>query len=134
MLAGAAAAWPLRARAQQSREIRRIGILIVFEEIDPDAQSSLNALVQGLREYGWSDGRNIRIDYRWGAAEHDRGLALAKELVAMQPDLMVACGGPAAAALSQAHPGGNLTGIGNRFADFGRPSSPIPGRKSLGQT
>ena len=137
LVGGAAAAWPLAARAQQGERMRRIGVLTVFAETDSEARSSLNALVQGLQELGWSDGRNVRIDYRWEAAEHNRAQTLAKELIALQPDLIVACGGPAAAALSQAthsipivfvqvvdpiafgivaglaHPGRNFTGFTN---------------------
>jgi putative ABC transport system substrate-binding protein len=134
LLGGAAVAWPLTARAQPQR-MRRIGIMLVFDENDSDAQSSVRVLVHRLDELGWTAGRNLHIDYRWGAAERSRARALAQELVAMQPDMIVACGGPAAFAVWQAirsvpivfvqvvdpiglgivaslaRPGGNLTGF-----------------------
>jgi putative ABC transport system substrate-binding protein len=139
LIGGGAAtlAWPLAARAQQPQTMRRIGVLVVFAETDPVARSQIAAMVQGLQDLGWSEGRNVRIDYRWSAAERSEALGLAKELVATGPDLIVACGGPPAAALAQAtrsvpivfvqvidpielgivaslaRPGGNITGFTN---------------------
>ena len=134
LLGGAAAAWPLAARSQQRERMRRIGVLTSFPTNDPEARAWVGALVQGLRELGWANGQNIRIDDRW-AGEPSRALALANELVQLKPELIVACGGPAAAALqgttrslptvfvqvvdpvafglvaSLAHPGGNITGF-----------------------
>ena len=98
LLGGAAAAWPLAARAQQPM---RIGVLVTFTENDPDARSLVQALVQRLGELGWRDGRNIQIDYRWAAAERSKAQVLAQELVKTRPDLIVACAGPAAVAISQ---------------------------------
>jgi putative tryptophan/tyrosine transport system substrate-binding protein len=136
-LVGGAAVWPLAARAQQPQALRRIGVLVVFAETDPVARSQIAAMLHGLQDLGWTEGRNLRIDYRWDAAERSRALALAKELVATSPDLIVACGGPSTAALAQAtqsvpivfvqvidpialgivaslaRPGGNITGFTN---------------------
>ena len=79
----------------------RIGVLVTFTENDPDARSLVQALVQRLGELGWRDGRNIQIDYRWAAAERSKAQVLAEELVKTRPDLIVACAGPAAVAISQ---------------------------------
>ena len=78
LLGGAAATWPLAARAQQPQPMRRIGVLTGFAANDPEARSWVKALVQGLQELGWTDGRNIRIDDRWAGDERSRVLALAK--------------------------------------------------------
>jgi putative tryptophan/tyrosine transport system substrate-binding protein len=102
LLGGAAVAWPLAARAQQPERMRRIGVLVSFVERDPDAQSYVEAVVKQLQELGWTEGRNIVFDYRWDAAERNRAQALAKELIDLQPDLVVACAGPAAVALWEA--------------------------------
>ena len=70
-LLGGAAAWPLTARAQQQGEqVRRIGVLTVFPADDPEARAWIKALLQGLKELGWVEGRNIRIDDRWAGADH----------------------------------------------------------------
>ena len=135
LIGGAAAAWPVAVRAQQPERIRRIAVLTGFRADDPETRAWVKALVQGLRELGWTDGQNIRIDERWAGDERTRLLALANELVELKPELIVACGGPAAAALqgatrslpivfvqvvdpvafglvaSLAHPGGNITGF-----------------------
>ena len=87
---GGAAAWPLAARAQQAERIRRIGVLMAVAESDADVRSGVALFQQSLQEFGWKDGRNIRIDYRWGDADADRIQALAKELVGLQPDVLVA--------------------------------------------
>jgi ABC-type uncharacterized transport system substrate-binding protein len=101
-LLGGAAAWPLAARAQQPAGTRRIGVLVSFVERDPDAESYVKAIVDQLQDLGWTEGRNIHFDYRWDAAERNRARALAKELVDLQPDLVVACAAPAAVALWEA--------------------------------
>ena len=99
LLGGAAAAWLHAAHAQQPERTRRIGILLTFTE-DHEGRSWINALVQRLQELGWTDGRNLHIDYRWEADESNRALVLAQELLKLQPDVIVACGGPAAIATS----------------------------------
>ena len=71
-LGGAAAAWPLAARAQQPERMRRIGVLMAFDENDPEAKASLSGFTQGLAELGWTDGRNLRMDVRWAAGNVDR--------------------------------------------------------------
>jgi hypothetical protein len=72
LLGGAAAAWPLAARAQQDGRVRRVGVLTTAAESDPDAQANVAEFRRGLTELGWSDGRNVRIEVRWGAADPDR--------------------------------------------------------------
>jgi putative tryptophan/tyrosine transport system substrate-binding protein len=100
---GGAAAWPLAARAQQqSQRIRRVGVLMAVAESDADVRAGVAIFQQSLQELGWSDGRNIRIDYRWGDADADRIQALAKELVGLQPDVLVAHSTPSARGLLQA--------------------------------
>ena len=92
LLGGAAAAWPLAARAQQVERMRRVGVLISATDDDPQMRRQLAALQEGLRELGWIEGRNIRIDTRLSAADPDRLNAYAGELVALQPDALVASG------------------------------------------
>jgi putative ABC transport system substrate-binding protein len=89
MLGGAAATWPLAARAQQAGSVRRIGVLKNTHETDPEARRELAAFVQELTRLGWIDGSNIRIDYRFGAGRSDRMAELAKELVALKPDVLL---------------------------------------------
>jgi putative ABC transport system substrate-binding protein len=135
-LAGAAAAWPVAARAQQSDRMRRIGVLIGTAEGDHDGQNRLTALRKRLQEFGWQDGRNLSIDVRWAASDdltHD----YAVEIIRLKPDVIVANGTPASFAFKQqtqtipiifaqvtdpvgqglvqnlARPGGNLTGFTN---------------------
>jgi putative tryptophan/tyrosine transport system substrate-binding protein len=72
-LLGGAAVWPLTARAQQGDHMRRIGVLMNFAADDPESSARVTALAQGLKKLGWTDGRNVRIDYRWGAADAERG-------------------------------------------------------------
>ena len=86
LLGGTAAAWPLTARAQQQERMRRIGVLMGFAESDPAAQSWLAAFRKSLTQLGWSEGNNLRIEVRWGAADPDRIRTLAKELVDLRPD------------------------------------------------
>jgi putative tryptophan/tyrosine transport system substrate-binding protein len=87
---GGALAWPLAARAQQGERVRRIGVLMGFDENDPEGKTRLSAFTLGLAELGWIDGRNVRIDVRWAAANVDRMRTVAKELVDLQPDVIVA--------------------------------------------
>src|ERR1700738_436606 len=134
-LLGGAAAWPLAARAQQAERIRRVGVLMAVAESDADARSGVAIFQQSLQKLGWNDGPNIRIDYRWGAADAGRIQAPAKELVDLQPDVLVAHSTPSAKGLLQAtrsipivfltvtdplgqglvaslsRPGGNITGF-----------------------
>src|SRR5262252_5884348 len=133
-LLGGAAAWPLAARAQQ-QPIRRIGILTPYAADDREGQARVAALQQGLAELGWTDGRNLRTDVRWGANDRDRYSQYAAELVALAPDVIVAVTSVVVAALqretrtvpivfvgvidpvgaglvaSLARPGGNTTGF-----------------------
>src|SRR5215470_18192389 len=89
-LMGGAAAWPLAAHAQQPDRMRRIGVLQGLAAEDPEAQTYVAALQQGLQEAGWTVGRNVRIDYRWSAADDARLRRNAAELVALNPDVIVA--------------------------------------------
>src|SRR5262245_12681211 len=85
LLGGAAAAWPLGARAQQPGErMRRIGVLMPGAADDPEYQARITAFLQGLAQLGWLDGRNVRIDTRWGIADADRIRKYAAELLAFQ--------------------------------------------------
>jgi putative ABC transport system substrate-binding protein len=135
LLGGTAAAWPLAARAQQPDRMRRIGVLTGDTEHDPQTKERLAAFQQELERLGWSQGRNVRIDYRFAADHPDRYQPLAKELVSLQPDVFLAYATPVAAAFqresrtiptvfvsvsdpigsglvaSLARPGGNLTGF-----------------------
>jgi putative ABC transport system substrate-binding protein len=135
LLGGAAAAWPRAARAQQGGRMRRIGVLVDAAEDDPEYQARLAAFRQGLERLGWAQGRNIRIDTRYGAGRSDQFPVLAKELVALQPDVIfvtatgttavvqresraipivfVGVADPIGAGFiaSLARPGGNITGL-----------------------
>jgi putative ABC transport system substrate-binding protein len=135
VLGGAAAAWPLAVRAQQGARMRRIGILINLASDDAEGQARLAAFHQGLEQLAWTVGRNVQIDYRWGAGDADRIRKFAAELVALAPDVILSTGSPSAAALQQAtrtvpivfvtvvdpvgsgfvdslaRPGGNITGF-----------------------
>jgi putative ABC transport system substrate-binding protein len=135
LLGGAAAAWPLAARAQQPDRMRRIGVLVNLPADDPQAQVRNAALLQGLQELGWTVGRNVRIDFRWGAGNAERIRRDAAELVALAPDVLLAPGTSTLEPLLQAtrvvpivfvhvadpvgggfveslaHPGGNTTGF-----------------------
>jgi putative ABC transport system substrate-binding protein len=137
-LLSGAAAWPIAARAQQDERVRRIAVLFGNSESDPEGQSRAAAFRQDLQKLGWTEHRNLRIDYRWGAGEYERARAYAAELVALAPDVIVANGTPASIAVqratgsipvvfvvvvdpvgagliqSLARPGGNITG----FATF----------------
>src|SRR5262252_7177579 len=101
-LLGGAAAWPLAARAQQSERMRRIGVLMPSAADDPEFQARMTAFVQGLAQLGWLDGRNVRIDTRWGVADTDRIRKYAAELLALAPDVIMANSSASLAALLQA--------------------------------
>jgi putative ABC transport system substrate-binding protein len=101
-LVGGAAAWPLAARAQQAERMRRIGVLINRAPDNKEGQARLAAFQQALQQLGWSDGRNARIDVRWGADDADRERKYAAELIALAPDIILAGGTVSAAAAQQA--------------------------------
>src|SRR5262249_52893040 len=101
LLGGAAAAWPLAARAQQPEKIRRIGVLTPFAADGLEGQARVTALMQGLQQLGWTDGRNLRIDIRWGAGDAERIRRNAAELVALAPDVILAAAGSIVGALQQ---------------------------------
>ena len=135
MLGGAAAAWPLAARAQQPSGMRRIGVLMNLAESDPEGQARIAAFREGLGKLGWSEGRDVQIDYRWFAGDPGRARAYAAELVKLKPDVVFAAPTSSVAALqretrsvpivfaqvadpvgggfvaSLARPGGNITGF-----------------------
>jgi len=135
IVGGAAATWPLAARAQQAELTRRLGVLMPFEPQDPFGREIISALREGLKERGWADGRNIRIDERWIGGDDERRSIYAAELVRASPDVIFACfagqlvallrathtipivfagvSDPVAAGYveSFAHPGGNVTGF-----------------------
>ena len=134
-LLGGAAAWPLAARAQQGERMRRFGVLVNLGADDAEGRARYAAFRQGLQQLGWTDGRNVRIDYRWYAGNADAARTHAAELVALAPDVILAEGSPSVAALrsatrtvpivfvsiidpvgagfveSLARPGGNATGF-----------------------
>ena len=136
-LLGSTAAWPLAAHAQQPERMRRIGVLTPFAADDPEAKARVDAFVQALQQLGWSVGRNVQIDIRWGAGDAERTRHYAAELVALAPDAILAAGGATVGPLLQAtrsvpivftltpdpvgagfvdslaHPGGNATGFTN---------------------
>ena len=135
LFGGAAAAWPLAAHAQQSEQMRLIGVLMAWPESDPRAPSWLAAFRDELAKLGWREGKNIRIELRWSTADADRIKTLAKELVNLQPDAIFSQTTPAISALARetrtvpivfalvsdpigsgfgaslAHPRGNITGF-----------------------
>ena len=134
-LGGAVAAWPLEAGAQQDRRMRRIGAFSPGVADDPEYQARNAAFLQGLGELGWIVGRNLRIDYRWGAGDYERFRAMAAELIELNPDVILAQGSSTVTALQKtsgtvpivfanvtdpvgsslvatmARPGGNATGF-----------------------
>ena len=131
----AALAGPRAARAQQADRVRRVGVLMSRAAGDPEEQARFAGFLQGLQKLGWTDGRNVRIDYRWAAADADRSRTYAAELVALAPDVILASGSASVAGLLQttrtvpivfvnvidpvgagyvarlARPGGNATGF-----------------------
>jgi putative ABC transport system substrate-binding protein len=143
VLGGVVFAWPLMLRAQQLGRKRRIGLMMVNAEGDPEGQNRAAAFREGLRELGWAEGRNLQVDYRWAAGEPKRAEAYARDLVTLAPDVIVANGSPALDALhratrtipivfvvvvdpvgagyvrSLAKPGGNVTGFSTFDPDIG---------------
>jgi putative tryptophan/tyrosine transport system substrate-binding protein len=137
LLGGAAAAWPVVARAQQGERMRRVGVLMNLAESDPEGQARIAAFREGLGKLGWTEGREVQIDYRWFAGDADRARVYAAELVKLKPDAIFAAtsssllplqretrsvpivfaqvadpvGGGFVASL--ARPGGNITGFAN---------------------
>ena len=138
LFGGAAAAWPFAARAQQADRVRRVGVLVNLEADDPESQARSKAFLRGLQEKGWTDGHNIRIDYRWVT---DNLPKYAAELLALSPDVVLANANPSLSAFqnlsrtipivfvaasdpvnsgaveSLSRPGGNATGF--TTAEFG---------------
>jgi putative tryptophan/tyrosine transport system substrate-binding protein len=132
---GAAAAWPIAAHTQQGERMRRIGVLTGVAADDPEGQARIAAFLQGLRQLGWTDGRNMRIEYRWGAGSASDQRKYAAELAALAPEVIFAGGGTSLGTLLQvtravpvvfaivpdpvgsgfvdslARPGGNATGF-----------------------
>src|SRR6516162_87086 len=96
---GATAVWPLAAHAQQGDRVQRIGVLIPIDENDPAAKSRLYAFTQALADLGWTDRRNVRMDLRWGSGDINRIRALARELVGLQPDIILTSATPTTIAL-----------------------------------
>lgn len=88
IVASAAAVWPLPSYAQQADRVRRIGVLMPFSETDAEGKLELAGFAVQLQDLGWTDGRNLRIDNRWAAGNPERMQTLAKELVALQPDVL----------------------------------------------
>jgi putative ABC transport system substrate-binding protein len=101
-LLGGAATWPLAASAQQPDRMRRIGVLMNLAADDAEGQARIAAIVQALQRLGWSDGRNVRIDYRWAAGDAGRFHKYAEELLALVPDVILASATPSIQALQQA--------------------------------
>ena len=91
-LLGGAVAWPLAAPAQQGERVRRVGVLVPFDENDPEGKRRVSAFTQALAGLGWTDGRNVRTDLRWGRADINRTRALAQGTVGLQPDIILASG------------------------------------------
>jgi putative ABC transport system substrate-binding protein len=101
-LLGGAAAWPLAARAQQGKRMRRIGVLMHMAADDPEGQRRVAAFLQGLQEAGWAVGRNVDIDMRWAAGEAERFRRYAMEIIAPTPDVILASATPSVLAVQQA--------------------------------
>ena len=88
-LGGAVTAWPLAARSQQGERMRRIGALMPYDENDPVAKANISAFMQALAGLGWTEGRNVRMDLRWGGDDTNRIRAVAQELVGLQPERVI---------------------------------------------
>jgi putative ABC transport system substrate-binding protein len=136
-LFGGASAWPLAARAQTAGKVRRLGLLMTLAETEPEAQARLTSFRAGLQKLGWTEGHNVKIDYRFAAGDPERLRSSAAELVRLAPDVILANGTAILSALKQeaqgipivfvlvpdpvgdgfveslARPGGNLTGLTN---------------------
>jgi ABC-type uncharacterized transport system substrate-binding protein len=102
LLGGAAAAWPLAAYAQQPERMRRIGVLMPMADDNPEGRARIAAFLQGLQQWGWTVGGNVRIDIRWATANADRLRRYAAELVALAPDVILAFGASAVGPMLQA--------------------------------
>jgi putative tryptophan/tyrosine transport system substrate-binding protein len=102
LLGGAAAAWPIAARAQQPERMRRIGVLMSTAVTDPEAQARLATFQQGLQQLGWIVGRNVHIDTRWGGSDAESIRKYAAELVALAPEVILATGSVSVGPLLQA--------------------------------
>jgi putative tryptophan/tyrosine transport system substrate-binding protein len=135
VVAGSAVTWLPAARAQQPEQMRRIGVLLNLAADDPESAARITAFAQGLEKFGWTVGRNVRIDYRWAAGDTRRFQKYAEELVAFAPNILLAAATPSVQALQQAtqtvpivfvgvtdpvaagfvnslaRPGGNITGF-----------------------
>src|SRR5215468_9246508 len=142
-LLGGAAAWPLTARAQPGDGVRRIGVLLPYDENEPVWKPLVSALTQALADLGWTDGRNVRMELRWAGVDSNRMRALAQELVGLKPDIIVTSTTPAIVALQREtrtipivfgnaaepvasgivprlnRPGGNITGFATQEATLG---------------
>jgi putative ABC transport system substrate-binding protein len=94
LLGGAAAVWPLMARAQQPERMRRIGVLLAAAADDAEFQARIGAFLKGLQQLGWTDGRNVRIDTRWATTNADDIRRHAAELAALAPDVILAATPP----------------------------------------
>jgi putative ABC transport system substrate-binding protein len=140
---GSAAAWSVAPWAQQGDRVRRIGVLMPFDKTDPEGKAYVSAFTQALAHLSWIDGRNVRMDLRWGGGDNNRIRALAQELVGLQPDIILADGTPATVAVQQEtrtipvvfanvgdpiasgfvaklnQPGGNITGFALYEASLG---------------
>ena len=101
LIVGAAALRPQAGSAQNSGGVRHIGVLLSLAESDLEGKAQLSGFMQGLAELGWLDGRNLQTEVRWGRGDVDRIRTFAKELVALQPDVIVAHGTPVTAALQR---------------------------------
>jgi len=101
---GSAAVWPVVTRAQEGDPVRRIGVLVPYDENDPVAKARVSAFTQALADLGRTDGRNLRMDFRWAGGDINRIRALAQELVGLKPDIIVAGGTLAIAALQRETP------------------------------
>jgi ABC-type uncharacterized transport system substrate-binding protein len=134
-VAASTLAWPLATAAQQREKMRRVGVLMTLAADDPEGLARVTAFAQGLQELGWRDGRDVRIDYRWAAADAASFHKYAQELLTLAPDVIIAVATPSVVALQQAtrtvpivfvgvtdpvgaglveslaHPGGNTTGF-----------------------
>src|SRR5437660_12886107 len=99
LLGGAVAGWPLAARAQQGGPMRRLGVLMPWSESDQQGQVYVTAFQQGFAKLGWTHGRNVRIDYRWGTLDIDSMRKFANELVGLRPDVLFAGNTPTLAVL-----------------------------------
>jgi putative ABC transport system substrate-binding protein len=146
LLGGTAAAWPIAARAQQTTRVRRLGWLWPFDENDPSGKVWMAAVVQGLAELGWTEGRNLQIDIRWNPKTPEEARKFTQELIALQPEVLVTgvpslvravqqetrtipivflgAGDPLGGGLvtSIPHPGGNTTGVTDRLPGLGSKS------------